>query len=176
MKEESYIRNVKYFLEELIRGCGIIQKENPAVQFTKDAKAGLYDNYTDEVYNSMLKDIEDVAKFWHGKKYETVYNLFQNALAGVKVDSDDMWQIAKILTRSCENSMTARYKLEKPVPKNEEEPEWEDFEDEELIDAFEEEKQMTPKEIYRYVSSQILGQEEAVKAASMLLYNHPLDI
>ena len=57
MKEESYIRNVKYFLEELIRGCGIIQKENPAVQFTKDAKAGLYDNYTDEVYNSMLKDI-----------------------------------------------------------------------------------------------------------------------
>lgn len=61
MKEESYIRNVKYFLEELIRGCGIIQKENPAVQFTKDAKAGLYDNYTDEVYNSMLKDIEDVA-------------------------------------------------------------------------------------------------------------------
>ena len=41
MKEESYIRNVKYFLEELIRGCGIIQKENPAVQFTKDAKAGL---------------------------------------------------------------------------------------------------------------------------------------
>ena len=103
MKEESYIRNVKYFLEELIRGCGIIQKENPAVQFTKDAKAGLYDNYTDEVYNSMLKDIEDVAKFWHGKKYETVYNLFQNALAGVKVDSDDMWQIAKILTRSCEN-------------------------------------------------------------------------
>lgn len=68
--------------------------------------------------------------------------------------------------------MTARYKLEKPAPKNEEEPEWEDFEDEELIDAFEEEKQMTPKEIYRYVSSQILGQEEAVKAASMLLYNH----
>ena len=61
--------------------------------------------------------------------------------------------------------MTARYKLEKPVLKNEEEPEWEDFEDEELIDAFEEEKQMTPKEIYRYVSSQILGQEEAVKAA-----------
>ena len=172
MKEESYIRNVKYFLEELIRGCGIIQKENPAVQFTKDAKAGLYDNYTDEVYNSMLKDIEDVAKFWHGKKYETVYNLFQNALSGVKVDSEDMWQIAKILTRSCENSMTARYKLEKPAPKNEEEPEWEDFEDEELIDAFEEEKQMTPKEIYRYVSSQILGQEEAVKAASMLLYNH----
>lgn len=106
----------------------------------------------------MLKDIEDVAKFWHGKKYETVYNLFQNALAGVKVNSDDMWQIAKILTKSCENSMTARYKLEKPVPKNEEEPEWEDFEDEELIDAFEEEKQMTPKEIYRYVSSQILGQ------------------
>lgn len=42
MKEESYIRNVKYFLEELIRGCRIIQKENPAVQFTKDAKAGLY--------------------------------------------------------------------------------------------------------------------------------------
>lgn len=31
MKEESYIRNVKYFLEELIRDCGIIQKENPAV-------------------------------------------------------------------------------------------------------------------------------------------------
>ena len=24
MKEESYIRNVKYFLEELIRGCGIM--------------------------------------------------------------------------------------------------------------------------------------------------------
>ena len=74
MKEESYIRNVKYFLEELIRGCGIIQKENPAVQFTKDAKAGLYDNYTDEVYNSMLKDIEDVAKFWHGKKRNVLFS------------------------------------------------------------------------------------------------------
>lgn len=48
-------------------------KENPAVQFTKDAKAGLYDNYTDEVYNSMLKDIEDVAKFWHGKKRNVLF-------------------------------------------------------------------------------------------------------
>ena len=98
MKEESYIRNVKYFLEELIRGCGIIQKENPAVQFTKDAKAGLYDNYTDEVYNSMLKDIEDVAKFWHGKKYETDYNLFHNAVDGLKLDSEDMRQLTKLLT------------------------------------------------------------------------------
>lgn len=42
MKEESYIRSVKYFLEELIRGCGNHPKRKSAVQFTKDAKAGLY--------------------------------------------------------------------------------------------------------------------------------------
>lgn len=30
----------------------------------------------------------------------------------------------------------------------------------------------TPKEIYEYLSKQIHGQTEAVKAASMLLYNH----
>ena len=176
MKEENYIRHIKYFLEEIIAGRGMMEKENPAVQFTKDAKAGLYDQYTDEVYNKMLEDTEEASEFWRRKKYETVNNLFKNAMRDVEVSSNDIWKIASILTISCENSMDAYYKLEKPAEEIGEEAEIE--EDIEWMDSLEEEpkkeKKMTPKEIYTYVSKRILGQEEAVKAASMLLYNHLL--
>ena len=34
--------------------------ENPAVQFTLDAKAGEYDEVSDETYNFLLNEVEEM--------------------------------------------------------------------------------------------------------------------
>ena len=42
--------------------------ENPAVQFTLDAKAGEYDEVSDETYNFLLNEVEELSKFWCDQK------------------------------------------------------------------------------------------------------------
>ena len=45
--------------------------ENPAVQFTLDAKAGEYDEVSDETYNFLLNEVEELSKFWCDQKEST---------------------------------------------------------------------------------------------------------
>ena len=39
--------------------------ENPAVRFTENAKAGLYDGLTEEDYQAALTEVEQLAGIWN---------------------------------------------------------------------------------------------------------------
>ena len=44
-----------------------LRVQNPAVVFAKDAKAGLFDEASDEEYNAMLRSVECIAMLWRYK-------------------------------------------------------------------------------------------------------------
>lgn len=46
------------------QALGVLQIENPAIVFTRNAKAGLYDCISDAEYNRMLAIVEHIALLW----------------------------------------------------------------------------------------------------------------
>lgn len=60
---------------------------NPAVKFTKEAKAGKYDNLTDEEYQEKLDEVEIQSKLWEDKPESDLLTLYFNATAELPVNS-----------------------------------------------------------------------------------------
>lgn len=60
---------------------------NPAVKFTKEAKAGKYDNLTDEEYQEKLDEVETQSKLWEDKPDADLLTLFFNATAELPMNS-----------------------------------------------------------------------------------------
>lgn len=48
----------------LKQALGLLQVENPAVIFTKDAKDGVYDHISDKEYYRMLSAVEAISLLW----------------------------------------------------------------------------------------------------------------
>ena len=53
--------------------------KNPAVEFTKDAKAGKFDELSDEEYRERLAEVERKAKLWEDKPEADLLTLYFNA-------------------------------------------------------------------------------------------------
>lgn len=53
--------------------------KNPAVEFSKQAKAGAFDNLTDEEYNEKLQEVETKSKLWEDKPETDLLTLYFNA-------------------------------------------------------------------------------------------------
>lgn len=53
---------------------------NPGTVFIQQAKAGEFDDLTDEQYNDMLEEIRQTSSLWDGLPSDTVGNLFLKAL------------------------------------------------------------------------------------------------
>ena len=54
MRRTTYTNGISKILKEIANRRGDRMIENPAVQFTLDAKAGEYDEVSDETYNFLL--------------------------------------------------------------------------------------------------------------------------
>lgn len=61
--------------------------KNPAIEFTKRAKAGEFDGVPDEVYSAELAKVEQQAKFWEDKPEVDMLTLYFNATAALPVNS-----------------------------------------------------------------------------------------
>lgn len=53
--------------------------KNPAVEFTKKAKAGEFDNLSDEQYEEQLEEVEAKSKLWEDKPETDLLTLYFNA-------------------------------------------------------------------------------------------------
>lgn len=53
--------------------------KNPAVEFTKQAKAGAFDNLSDEEYQEKLDEVETQSKLWEDKPETDLLTLYFNA-------------------------------------------------------------------------------------------------
>ena len=61
--------------------------KNPAVEFTKDAKAGKFDSLSDEEYQDKLAEVETKAKLWEDKPEADLLTLYFNATDALPTNS-----------------------------------------------------------------------------------------
>ena len=61
--------------------------KNPAVEFTKQAKAGAFDSLSDEEYQEKLNEVEIQSKLWEDKPETDLLTLFFNATAELPMNS-----------------------------------------------------------------------------------------
>ena len=139
--------------------------ENPAVQFTLDAKAGEYDEVSDETYNFLLNEVEELSKFWCDQKEVPAVQVLGAIFRKMNLDQKTIEAVAERLADRYAEEVKPF--TEKNIVQDEGNLDW-------LFDMETEEKNqgLSPKEIYKFVSDRIYGQDRAVKAATMLLYNH----
>ena len=207
MTKSACIQFFEKYLCEVSKGRGYREHENPAVRFTRDAKAGKFNKLSDESYEIQLHEVEDMSAFWLNQQKQKASDLLQFALENIEIDKESLHKMAEILSECYSASVNAFISedmlreaeepnresevtdnaLEEPESKEPEEDS--DFEErsfdamppkecekpfrksslrEKLID----EKLSSPQKIYDCLTKYIYGQEKAVRAAAMLLYNH----
>lgn len=182
--KEHCIRYVEAVLEEIEKGNGEKYLTNPAVDFTKLAKAGEFDAISDPEYHRLLNHVEELSAFWDGQVRVTAWDLFcrwngklrffteekRNAFAKMIVENSDTFDYG--YNTNSNDTFEMEYEYDTYIlqkwKKGEAGSRGKDGvlkETERLLDR-------SPKSIYHYMHGKIYGQEEAVKTASMLLYNH----
>lgn len=202
MTKSACIQFFEKYLCEVSKGHGYREHENPAVRFSKDAKAGKYNRYTDESYNILLQETKDISAFWLDQQRQTASDVLRVALENIDIDKDSLHKMAEILSE-CYSSSVAPFVSEELIQKPETieedfDPEENTYPEESSLSEesscseessrpemmkkerrpsiremlAEERKSCSPQEFYEYLSKRIYGQKDAVRAAAMLLYNH----
>lgn len=134
--------------------------ENPAVQFTADAKNGVFDDLTDEEYQVALDEVEQIASIWDNKPRMTAGAILLYVLERMPASPEQLDAIAKPLAEL----------LDWPDP---ERPEGSGASRTTLRPVLKRACAVrSPREIRDSISPRVMGQPEAVKAAAMITYNH----
>lgn len=128
--------------------------ENPAIKFTADAKAGDFDDLSDEEYGRLLNEYEDLSGLWNKQSRRTVGAVTLALLERADVPADRIERIAGQLAEWYVWPEPAAGPLPDPA---------------DVIDpAFD---FRTPKEIRDAIAKRVIGQPEAARAAAMIVYN-----
>lgn len=151
----------KTYIGLLANDAADVPMTNPAIKFTADAKAGKYDTIDDEEYYDLLNYTEDLASFWQNKHKATVGEIVWDALLHTDVNSGETEKLARILAEASART-TYTPKVKKTAP--------ETTLDKTLFD--EEALAWTPQMICEYLDAHVYKQENAKKAAAIMLYNH----
>ena len=151
----------KTYIGLMTKGGVDVPMTNPAVTFTADAKAGEYDDISDEEYYELLDFTEELASFWKKNREATAGAVLLEALVNTDLSLSETDKLAQILAEASERKT---YKYIKP------EPEFETTFDKTPFD--EGEVEWTPQMIYEYLDENVYRQENAKKAAAIMLYNH----
>ena len=151
----------KTYIGLMTKGGVDVTMTNPAVTFTTDAKAGEYDDISDEEYYELLDFTEELASFWKKNREATAGAVLLEALVNTDLSLSETDKLAQILAEASERKT---YKYIKP------EPEFETTFDKTPFD--EGEVEWTPQMIYEYLDENVYRQENAKKAAAIMFYNH----
>lgn len=183
MRKYACIRFFEKTLREVSKGNGSRECINPAVQFANNAKAGVYDKLSDEKYELWLHEAQEISEFWSKKPEKEAIDVLWTALEKIDIDRNSLNKIAGILAE-CYLS-TVDFSDMENIPEGSDLSEEDSFFSEE--DSFLSEeaasagrsripsvRSSSPQKIYEWLSRHIYGQEKAVKAAAMLLYNHEM--
>ena len=161
--EEAYVR--QYITEGMIAEgywtedshvCEHIEEEHFAEYFKEDLEISARQQWADGLDNggnNIREYIKPSIRKFYSKESEYYWNCVQNTV----------YNQANIVQMHCmqESFFDGANKLDEEI-----------YTFEEILDRGSKIENWKPKEIYTYVKKQIYGQEDAVKAASMLLYNH----
>ena len=73
---------------------------NPAIPFTKDAKAGYYDSYSDAAYDAVLKNVEEESSLFNDEPRASAYMLFLKAYRKLPLSYEELSDIAETLAKA----------------------------------------------------------------------------
>lgn len=158
MKKET-ARDMWTRLLKLVNGgCMSASLTNPGIVFTQQVKRGLYDDLPDAEYHALLHDFDQMAHgIWGVDNAElSASDALINAISATNISEKDMEAIIDILAESSSHTFYAT----KPETRNRTAPD-------DVCGA----DGWTPREIYDALSEKIRGQDDAVKAAAMVMFN-----
>lgn len=187
MRRSACMLFFKNYIREISRGQGDREHVNPADQFAQNVAAGMHDGLFSEDYSARRDETEELSVFWEKKPFGKTLDIFGRAIEEIDLDDESIQKIAEILTDCYSSTIEKRVQIsfEEADDSDEFDINGTVFDDmqETLEEPAPEEKQPensqkddsvynSPKEIHEWLSKHVYGQEEAVKAAAMLLYNH----
>lgn len=183
------IDNMRELYEELLRATSNGYRNrniaNPAVDFTKKAKAGDFDEMSDEEYYRELDKVNELNDVWQHLPSGQIGELLFTALENLTLSDSDVEDMAATLLCAYErsnkehipcdakaadrNARTAGYAASKEIDRDNP-SKTKTQSDKRSTDA--KEILSSPVKIYEYLDRKVYGQKEAKKAAAMLLWNH----
>lgn len=97
MRRTTYTNWISKILKEICQQKRDRMIENPAVQFTLDAKAGEYDEVSDETYNFLLNEVEELSKFWCDQKEVPAVQILGAIFRKMNLDQKTIGAVAERL-------------------------------------------------------------------------------
>ena len=155
----------KKYIGMASRGRTGSQVQNPSYQFRKKVADGEYDDISDEEFELITEDIESDFSIWKQLKEKTAGNMLLAAFARTNIPPIKINAIAEILA-----DCSAKTVYCMPGELADDDPN----DAEQLPDAGSSRDMpegFTPKSIYDFLCARIHGQDDAKKAAAMVLYN-----
>ena len=187
MRRSACIHFFKKYLYEVSQGCGDREETVPALRFVKRAKEGAFDRCSDGYYEVRLREAEELSAFWSDRASQKAIDILRAALENIEIDRASIHKMAEILSGCYLASAEASGPDDPDDAKEDLDPgkrpcdaEGENYrrlpslEKYAGTDKTADEELNAPKDIYDRLKKYIYGQEDAVKAAAMLLYNHRL--
>lgn len=194
MRKSVCINWFEKYLKEITAGKASGIHENPAVIFTRCAKNRVYEPLDDAEYHKLLTEVDEMSDLWEQRPSENAGKLMLNFLSSLKFSPEKLHSFAEYMA-DCYADAHGGYTEEEDIPETDPDgnvlPDVYSFSGMEgriLPDGAaaaqssrERRKEAyginpylvtSPKEFADYLSGRIYGQKEAVKAASLLLFNH----
>lgn len=185
------IRNMKELYMELLKAStgGFMGRslQNPAIDFADAARAGEYNEMSDQEYDEILSDIKAVSKVWMQKRSRTVSELLITSIENLDLEDDDIEDISVALMCAYENTDQAHIPCDPDTGDATCDVLEDSGKESRREDAVKTEKSLqtqpaqnsspeyilsSPMKIYEHLEKNVYGQNEAKKAAAMLLWNH----
>ncbi len=196
------LRFWKEILECIIDGNPDEMIENPALVFTRNAKAGSFDCVSDEEYEALLAECENQAKLWRSLPHRAASDILLDALMSVRINDVPRHRLAQVLSRckmkdeaAADGENTGKTSADTAASATDKagasgaaglmkerisfdqihEARAGKYDFIEMLEELRPDPELfdwSPKSIYENLNSRILGQAEAKKAASMVVYNH----
>ncbi len=160
---------------------------NPFKEFIDQAHLGTYDALTDEEYHDRCQKAEELSAFWNGKDKRSAGQIFAEALSQTPLSYNEQKEILSTLIDASERTQYKGVKvstnmeegafgnIDSKQKKSKREKVYEDTEFEAVYEKtpFDEgEFRWTPRLLYDYIGEYVQGQEQARRAAAILVYNH----
>lgn len=192
MRKETALDLCTRCIDSIYRKGGNAYIENPASQFIENAKNGFYDSLSEDEYQTLKDETEELAKLWGKRPRRAAGDILAGILANAQgMNLPQMESLANLFASLLTDPMEGV----EPQPSDEliaaaeeyiNDPgeqflfecnaRFDDFiagRDDPFAETIKESfQELPPKKIRDNVARQVIGQPEAVKAAALIAYNH----
>lgn len=176
MRKSTCTTLIKDMLMDINKGYGSRKWKNPEYGFNLNDRNGRYEKLNDNDYCIIKIDMEKAGDLWRGESETPVTELFARFMECLDIGNQCIADIAGLLS-ACYEKSTGSFLPELDIPEfMTEKPDTRRTEEQRIKNAqpcnMPPVNVKDPRQIYNYLTTYVHGQEDACKAASMLLYNH----